>query len=552
MDNRFNATPNEMYAGYMPLSLEGENDEGAFFFWLVKQSKANMLDGTSPKRLVVWLNGGPGCTSLLGLIMEHGPFTVKDSANGNDGFTFVRNKYSWSEEADIIYVEQPIRTGFSLASQNAQKIRNEKNIAHDFTNFIRSFITIFKEYQGVPLFIAGESYAGFYVPWISKHILQLKHSDKKSDRETIALINLQGIAIGNGAIDYAIQEPSYAEYAYYHGLIPLQTKTRLEEEWNRCMDSLQEDGERFITVGDFEKCDLMGKTLAASGHPNEYNVETFHSYGNLLFGNSTFIRFFNDPEIQKWLHVRSEIEKPVRPLPGLNFLVEEDEGTLSSEQIFVPANWQACNDQIDIDMIGDHPTSAVPAIRYVANHIRVLLYNGEFDLNCNFLGTQHTLERNLWGSQADKEWSNAERSLWFVNGDIAGQHYQLGNLSFLIVEGAGHLMPMDRPSQALDMLHRFLSSQSFGDRMLPSADEYTGVKLPDDDTSLESLSQNNAVTYQGPMALTLVLLSVLATIWIIHYWRNVHFWKVNNHRGGTSSSAPSTTEKFARDRKSVV
>ena len=118
------------------------------------------------------------------------------------------------------------------------------------------------------------------------------------------------------------------------------------------------------------------QTLAASGHPHEYHVETFHSYGALLFGNSTFMRFFNDPAIQTWLHVRGGTEG--RPLPGLNFPVEEGEGEGEGEgqlgpagqRSFVPAGWQACNEQIDVDMRGDHPTSSVPAIRFVANHIR--------------------------------------------------------------------------------------------------------------------------------------------------------------------------------------
>lgn len=66
-----------------------------------------------------------------------------------------------------------------------------------------------------------------------------------------------------------------------------------------------------------------------------------------------------------------------------------------------------------------------------------MLYNGEFDLNCNFLGTQHTLERNLWGRNKDMAWKEAKRSLWMVDGDGAGLHYQLGNLSFLVVKGAG-------------------------------------------------------------------------------------------------------------------
>lgn len=51
-------------------------------------------------------------------------------------------------------------------------------------------------------------------------------------------INLVGAAIGNGVLDFLFQEPSYAEYAYYHGLIPRAAKDRFEEEWIQCLSSV--------------------------------------------------------------------------------------------------------------------------------------------------------------------------------------------------------------------------------------------------------------------------------------------------------------------------
>lgn len=518
-DYRLDTRPdvaNEMYAGHMPLSLEKENDEGAFFFWLVKKNISTTSSGNEKtdreRKLVVWLNGGPGCTSLLGLIMENGPFTVLDDPNLPGQFSFLKNAYSWSNQADIVYVEQPIRTGFSLASQKARKIKKETQIAQDFTKFLFSFMSIFKEYQNTELYIAGESYAGFYVPWISQHILRKKHSKHEAERNEMKLVNIQGIAIGNGAIDYEIQEPSYAEYAYFHGLIPLKAKERMEDEWMLCMDSIQERNghhHHYLTVGDFEKCNLMGKVLEASGNPNEYNVETYQSYSSLLFGNSTFMRFFNDFDIQTWLHVRGGSAES--PIPGINFVVESDEGKFS-EEVFVPVGWQACNDQIDKDMRHDHPTSSVPAIKYTSDHIRVLLYNGEYDLNCNFLGTQHTLERNLWGRDRNIPWSHAKRALWEVDGDVAGQHYQLGNVSFLIIKGAGHLVPMDKPKSSYDMLTRFLSKQSFADRDLPSDEQYGAVELP-----IEKMEAIRSMHQGGSIVMALLCIVLLLTVCSARY-----------------------------------
>ena len=100
------------------------------------------------------------------------------------------------------------------------------------------------------------------------------------------------------------------------------------------------------------------------------------------------MRFFNDPGVRAWVHGRGGRREA--PLPGLNFPVEAGGGGLTQqgqgqgqgqgqEQVFVPAGWQACNDQIDMDMRGDHPTSSVPALRFVASHIR---YNVLLAVQC--------------------------------------------------------------------------------------------------------------------------------------------------------------------------
>lgn len=127
----------DMYAGFMPIKLEPKrNNEGNFFFWLIKQRRKTP---ESNRKLVIWLNGGttidpfesishinghffplflssgPGCSSMVGMLWENGPFTMTDAADGID-YILKSNPYSWNEEADVLYVEQPIRTGFSTAA----------------------------------------------------------------------------------------------------------------------------------------------------------------------------------------------------------------------------------------------------------------------------------------------------------------------------------------------------------------------------------------------------------------------------------------------------
>lgn len=151
-------------------------------------------------------------------------------------------------------------------------------------------------------------------------------------------------------------------------------------------------------------------------------------------------------------------------------------------------------------MSRDHPITAVPVLQFLAdfttafntdvqdprqsraptlkrriihgenNHIKILLYSGEFDLNCNTLGTLHTLEHNQWRK---KNWDEAERSLWRFQNDVAGEYFTFDDaFSFLIVRNSGHLLPMDLPQQALEMMRRFLNDESFADTPLPSERSY--------------------------------------------------------------------------------
>lgn len=178
------------------------------------------------------------------------------------------------------------------------------------------------------------------------------------------------------------------------------------------------------------------------------------------------------------------------------------------------------------DMRADHPVTIVPTLQFLSeapgvfvggkdcslialqdeaaapklgSSVRTLLYSGEFDINCNTLGTLHTLEANKWLGRSvlltpilllqlywrlcnhpivysyciGRAWNEAARSLWVVDDDVAGEYFTMdGVFSFLIVRNSGHLLPMDLPHVALDMLQRFLNADTFADRVLMREVEY--------------------------------------------------------------------------------
>ena len=176
-----------------------------------------------------------------------------------------RNPWSWSESANMIFLEQPLRTGFSKAAAGAHNIDNEDEVASDFFKFMQSFLTVFPEYQGLPVYITGESYGGMYIPWIAQHIVKTQTNNEWEKKfypgaPDLIPINLQGVAIGNGVIDEETQDATYPEYAYTHGLIPLEAKEFADSQFEKCREKLDKKTRTrsLINHGDISDCDVMG------------------------------------------------------------------------------------------------------------------------------------------------------------------------------------------------------------------------------------------------------------------------------------------------------
>jgi len=158
-----------------------------FYWWFESQNDPK----TDP--VVLWLTGGPGCASEIALFYENGPYAFNE-----DGKTLKENPSSWNKISNLIYVDQPIGTGFSH-SDAGDYVKNETEVAEDMAQFIIKFIALYPQLEGLDFYITGESYAGHYIPAIS-HNFHFKHKDEIK-------MNFKGLAIGNGLVDPYLQYP---------------------------------------------------------------------------------------------------------------------------------------------------------------------------------------------------------------------------------------------------------------------------------------------------------------------------------------------------------
>ena len=145
-----------IYSGYLNTKIEGNQ---LFYIYSPSQS----VPESDP--LMLWLNGGPGCSSLFGMLAEIGPVI-----SGNFEAKFKLNPYSWNKNANLLFIEQPAGVGFSKTSNPRYLWRND-DTADNLLAAVKDFFTVLPNLKGRSFYISGESYAGVYIPTLATYIL---------------------------------------------------------------------------------------------------------------------------------------------------------------------------------------------------------------------------------------------------------------------------------------------------------------------------------------------------------------------------------------------
>lgn len=196
-----------------------DDNEDDIFYWMFKARQNPEL---AP--LVLWLSGGPGCSSEVALLYENGPMRF-NHAEGE----LEENPYSWNNYTNLLYVDQPIGTGYSHGGDNDD--HNEQQVAQHMAHFLRGFLQDNPEFVGRDFYITGESYAGYFVPSISAYL---------KTEATDVLLNLKGVAIGNGLVDPHIQYPLYPEYSFERNLISAAEEKMLSGSFHACKKLIED------------------------------------------------------------------------------------------------------------------------------------------------------------------------------------------------------------------------------------------------------------------------------------------------------------------------
>ncbi|EPS45522.1 hypothetical protein H072_450 [Dactylellina haptotyla CBS 200.50] len=422
----------ESFAGLMPISAD-KNETRKLYFWFFPT-----LGGKDTEDdLVIWLNGGPGCSSLEGLMQENGPFTWKAGT-----YLPVKNKYTWANLSNIVWVEQPVGTGFSQGEPN---ILNEQDMAAQFLGFFKNFVDKFGLHRK-RIWITGESYAGVYIPYIADAMY-----NKKDTRN----FNLKGTLIYDPSIasDLISEEVPAVPFMLRNQAIfnlPDEIAANLTTWHEKCgYADIYKQGLTFPPAGKINvtgavksrDCRLWSKVWSAANRINPcFNVyhitDTCPSPWDVMGMSDDFgdqpkgaKTYFTRPEVQK------AINAPIMP------------------------DWSECSEK-DVFPHGDKSVYPAPGgilSRVIEKSERTIVAHGLHDYILLAEGTLMALNNMTWhGAQGFSERPSSKFVVPYDGQGDMGVWREERGLTYIEIKASGHMVPGYQPGAAFRHLEYLL------------------------------------------------------------------------------------------------
>uniref|UniRef100_A0AAQ5XZG3 Carboxypeptidase n=1 Tax=Amphiprion ocellaris TaxID=80972 RepID=A0AAQ5XZG3_AMPOC len=378
----------------------------------------------------------------------------------DDGMTLQYNPYSWNKIANMLYLESPVGVGFSY-SDDQRYVTNDTEVSMNNYLALKEFLRLFPEFSSNQVFLTGESYGGIYIPTLAERVME------------DASINLQGVAVGNGMSSYELNDNSLVYFAYYHGLLGSRLWADLQNfccsagkcnfynnQDQNCSESLSEVQTIVYASG------LNMYNLYASC-PGGVHCRVSVERDQLVIrdlGNS----FINHQTTQQWsqkfrglaLMFRSVRLDPPCTNSTPSSLYLNNPYVRTALHISPKAlDWAICSAEVNLNYgrlyldVRKQYLKLLSALKY-----RVLVYNGDVDMACNFMGDE-------WFVESLQQQVEVQRRPWLYD-DVDGRQVggfvkEFDNIAFLTVKGSGHMVPTDKPIVAFAMFSRFIKKQPY-------------------------------------------------------------------------------------------
>ncbi|KAF3909691.1 hypothetical protein AA313_de0208465 [Arthrobotrys entomopaga] len=401
----------KQYSGY----LDDEEKDKHLFYWFF-ESRSNPKEDP----VVLWLNGGPGCSSLTGLFMELGPSSITKDVK------LKWNPHSWNNNASVIFLDQPVNVGYSYSGSD---VSNTVAAGKDVYALLSLFFKQFPEYAHQDFHIAGESYAGHYIPVFAHEIL----SNKKRN------INLKSVLIGNGLTDgltqYEYYEPMACGKGGYPAVLSESECAGMKNAYPRCASM----------ISNCYDSESVWSCVPASIYCNNVMMGPYQRTGTNVYDirgpckDSSNLCYPDLGWIAKYLNKRDVIEALGAEVDG----------------------YDSCNFNINRNFLfaGDWMKPYHKLVPDLLKEIPVLIYAGDADFICNWLGNHAWTEALEWSGKAEFNKVPLGDFKMSDSGKKVGEVKSANGLTFLRIFQAGHMTPMDQPESSLEFFNRWLRNK---------------------------------------------------------------------------------------------
>lgn len=444
-----------MYAGHLELNATIEEN---YFFWKFIKPDVEL------NRTIFWLNGGPGCSSMDGALMEVGPLRVKNSK----GDLHINNG-SWHEVANLVFVDQPGGTGFSTTKDYDKDLNR---VGDDFVVFLEKYFEVFPEDLNNEVYIAGESYAGQYIPFIADKIFQSKNEFKN---------NLKGLLIGNGWIAPNIQSLSYIPYLLDVGIIKKEDSfmPKLLKQQEHCQNLLnnKENDDKFS----ISQCEvILSKILLYTRDKNAPEDQQCINMYDIGLKDSYPSCGMNWPPDLKYVQPYLQRDNVVK---GLNIDVDK------------VTKWRECDGDVSKFLKNKHIKPSYNLLPSLLEKVEIMLFNGGHDIICNNYGVVDLIDKLNWGGSTGFT-DDTEQFNWKYDSDLTGTVKSGKNLTYVDVFNSSHMVPFDLPEKSRGIFDLFVKNFQIidkdGSTFIETPIHYKKSQTTSDDSSDKNDDEENA------------------------------------------------------------
>uniref|UniRef100_A0A0E0L682 Carboxypeptidase n=1 Tax=Oryza punctata TaxID=4537 RepID=A0A0E0L682_ORYPU len=388
-------------SGYLPIPPANASLYFAFY------EATHPLTPPASTPLLVWLEGGPGCSGFLSNFLQIGPYLFA-------GGSLSPNPFAWNRRFGLLFIDSPLGTGFSAAPSPAAIPTNQSVVAEHILAALQSFFSLELSFRARPLFLTGESYAGKTIPTAGALIVATNPTLPEQQR-----INLRGVAIGNGMTHPVAEVTAHADIAYFMGLINAKQKREAEAMQADAVALTREERWREASTA---RARLVSWLENATGVVTLLDVDAQQSVAVIAAGLADFL---STPEVKAAVGARPDVA------------------------------WEACSAAVVAAQQEDVMKSAKRDVEALLRGptptpTRVLLYEGIRDVGNGPVCAEAWLRELEWDGLA--AFQDAGRAVWRSGGGLAGYVQRHGALVHVAVYGAGHFVPFSQGRAAQEMI----------------------------------------------------------------------------------------------------